>query len=155
MITITIARALKLKNTLVSQIKSTEDLIRAENVTEGENKSQFDVKKLSEQLPTLRDDLAKVKGAIAKVNGPIFYKIFLLSELKAQISFLKTLPTKNGIFEESQGYGSGPVKRVHTAVITKSDTVGSIILLEKQIESLQEELDTFNHSNTIDINIIL
>jgi hypothetical protein len=155
MITMTIARALKLKNKLVSELKSTEDLIRSENVTEGENKSQFEVKKLYAQLKDLRLDLCKVKGAIASANAPIFQKIFTLSELKAHIAFLKTLPTKTGTFDEGGGYASTFVKHTYTATITKQDTVGDIILLEKEIESLQEELDTFNHNTAITIDIVL
>lgn len=155
MMTMNIARALKLKNKLVANLKSTEDLIRSENVVEGENKSLFDIALLYTQLKDLRDDLCKVKGAIAAANAPVFEKIFALSELKAQISFLKTLPTKAGTFDEGGGYASVYVKHTYTATITKQETVADIIFLEKEIESLQEELDIFNHKTTINIDIIL
>ena len=139
----------------VSEIKSTEDLLRSENVVVGDNKSQFDVKKLYAALKDLREDLSKVKGAIATANGTVFTKIFVLSEVKAQIAFLKTFPTKNGTFEEGGNYASATTKQTYTATITKQDTIGDIILLEKEIESLQEDLDTFNHKTTIDIDITL
>ena len=155
MITITVARALKLKNKIVSEIRSLEELIRTENVVEGENTSQFKVVQLSVQLRQLRDKLATVKGAIARANEPQWEKIFLLSELKSQIAFLKSIPTKYGSFEEG-GYGITPSKnKKYVATITKQDILKDIAGCEKDIEKLQEDLDIFNHSVKIDINFSL
>jgi hypothetical protein len=154
MITITVARALKLKNKLVSEINRLEDLIRQENVQEGGNTSHFDVPALTKELEKKIVDLTKVKGATAKANAEVYELIFLLSEYKSLIQFYRSVSTKEGVFHEP-AYGGEVLQKVYSAAVNKKELDNMVSLFENCIEKLQEELDVFNHKTKIDVDIEL
>ena len=140
-----LTKALKLKNKFAGEINKLQRLIQDENVQMDDNKSSFQVKNLFEKLNTKQHALATLKGKIAVANGPIFEKIFLMAELKNQISFLEGLNTKEGSFMESRFLSADSVKAtIYKAEITKHFVENQIEVLKNKIEELQDEIDEFN-----------
>jgi hypothetical protein len=97
----------------------------------------------------LSNELIVLKTQIHKANVPVYDKIFELSELKNQVKYLKTLNCTSGKVSTSRwGSETEPVvKHAEINVVERDKMVKS---LESRIESLQDELDQWNHNTQID-----
>ena len=94
---------------------------------------------------TLTQELVDLKAKITIATGPIYKKIFEISELKARISHLSSLDTKSGMV---QTYHSEEEREFYAFM----DEVGrdtAIEELEDKIDLLQSEIDIFNTTTTI------
>lgn len=141
-----LAKALKLKNKLAGEVANVQRMIVAANVVEGQNQPPHDVERLMKDLEANQKALADLKGRISAANAPIFGKIYLMAEMKSRISFLRTIPTQDGTFQQ-QGriYGGGEVKPVlYRATVKAADVERDVKFLSDEIERLQDELDEFN-----------
>ena len=96
-------------------------------------------------------NLIAIKAAIAEANAPIIAKIIELDEVKSEIAFFNGLDAKEGVYEESNY--SGRVLREFNAVISKSSILSEISALQKRADALQDELDEFNASSKVMIDI--
>ena len=72
--------------------------------------------------------------------------ILKLSELKSKIVFLQGINTTEGMVSS---YGEDTIK--FTAVYDKLFVRDSIELCEKHIDEIQDELDKFNHTTTVEV----
>jgi hypothetical protein len=96
----------------------------------------------------MTNELIVLKTQIHKANLPVYDKIFELSELKNQVKHLKSLNCTSGKVPGGRWGESEPVvKHAEINVVEKDKMVKE---LEKRIESLQDELDQWNHNTLID-----
>ena len=72
--------------------------------------------------------------------------------MKSEIAFLNGLNVKEGLFEEAS-YGGSVVREI-TAVLRKPDMLEEIARLQKRADELQDELDEFNASTRIEIEVL-
>ncbi len=145
MTTINLAKALKLKNRLAGRITKLTQTIQAYNSTQ-EKAEQIDVRAAYGERADLVQRLTDLKAAVAKANVPIQRDIFLLAELKAEVTLLAGLNTKHGTVIE--GYpASGPI--AYLAQFRKGDVDAMTTELEGRIDALQDRLDTFNANTTV------
>lgn len=105
MATVTLAKALKMKNRLKGEIdRLSGDVERyARQPKDRDPNLRVDAAELWEERSDLVDRLIMLKTAIAKANGPILWDIFTVSELKAEIALLRSLDPAS--LEQSYGRG--------------------------------------------------
>lgn len=150
--TVTLARALKIKNRLVREANTQLAIVKNHNSYRAENKPNFDVNTAYTAYHQTINKLVAVKAAIATANGPIFGKIYTIAELKSHIQNLRGVNTKEGK-ETLDSYRAESRDITYVAVFKDSDIQEKIKDSETQIEKLQDEIDEFNHSTKVEIDV--
>jgi hypothetical protein len=147
---ITLSKALKLKNQLVRDMTAHMKNVTEHNSYRSENPPNFHVTNELVEVNKLRNKLVAVKAAISVANTGIYEKIYELAELKGYIQSLRGVNTKQG--KESQsGYLREP-KDIEYLVTYSDKAIADLIgQSEKMIESLQDEVDTYNHTTLVEI----
>jgi len=140
-----LAKALKLKNKRVKEIKDLQDKIQMYNLTNDRSPSPYDIKQLYEDLGKKIADLTALKVAIMNTNKPQYGDIVKLAELKSQLSFVKGIRTQSQEkVSQEVGYGDSMRTLTTVSVFTTVDQDNMIKSIEEEIENLQEKIDTFN-----------
>jgi predicted nucleic acid-binding Zn-ribbon protein len=140
-----VKQALKVKNKLVTDLKTQYQILQKYNSIEEGNTRRYSMTNALAKIKTLQAELVGLKTQIHRANSPVYDKIFALAELKGMIKELKKVPTDEG--KSSDRYSSIPsVKEVELNV---TDIDNSISILETQIEELQNELDVHNATTNI------
>ena len=148
---VTIARALKEKNRVAGRLAKARELVGRENSKDKNVPRGIDVSETYTLAKTLRDRLVSIKRAIAEANSPIVSKIIELDEVKSEISYLNGLDVKEGKFV-STSYGT----RIETeleAVIRQPQVLDEVTALQARADRLQDELDEFNATTKIEIEL--
>lgn len=148
---VTIARALKEKNRVAGRLAKARELVGRENSKDKNVPRGIDVSETYALAKTLRDRLISIKSAISEANSPIVSKIIELDEVKSEISYLNGLDVKEGKFV-SGSYGT----RIETdldAVIRQPQVLDEVTALQARADRLQDELDEFNATTKIEIEI--
>ena len=153
---VTLARALKEKNRIAGRLAQDRALVARENSKVVGASRDVDVKAVYEGTKALRDRLVAIKAAIATANGPIVSKIIELEEVKGEIAYLKKLNVENGVIVMDERRfplrECGKTCEV-SAVIRQGDVLAELDALKKRAEELQDELDEFNVSTTVEIEV--
>ena len=148
---VTIARALKEKNRVAGRLAKARDLVGKENSKDIKVPRGIDVTATYALAKALCDRLVAIKSAIAEANKPIVSKIIELDEIKSEIAYLNGLNVKEGKFVETN-YGSRIESEID-AVIRKQQVLDEIAALQARADSLQDELDEFNATTKIVIEV--
>jgi len=148
---VSIARALKEKNRVAGRLAKAREQVGKENSRDKKVPRGIDVAETFAQSKVLRDRLIAIKSAIAIANQPIVAKIIELDEVKSEISYLNGLEVKEGCFVESN-YGSRVESEID-AVIRKPQVLEEIAALQAKADQLQDELDEFNATAKVEIEI--
>jgi len=96
-------------------------------------------------------ELVKVKAVVAAANAEIYDKIFRLAELKGLVTTLTGLDTKAGVFHEGRGFGEGAYEVEYVAQLGKVDVDKLVAELNAEIQSLQDTLDEFNFTRSVNL----
>ena len=148
----TIARALKEKNRIANKLSLVRTRIRNQNSIESNIKRTFDINALLQEEHGLYNRLVAVKKAIAVANIEIAEKLIRMSEMKGAIEWYRSIPTKEGTFQEPS-YRDGTITRTFTVVLTEQEIIKITEEIQKEIETLQDEIDEFNATKFIDIPV--
>lgn len=146
-----LSRALKMKNRLVSRLNDLNRLIAENNVIIKGNKRVFDIDSLGKSREEVLDNLVKIKVLIDEANGPIREKIYMMSEFKAQVVFLRSLPTQEGRVKTR--LMSDDSNMEYEAHLSASQIDERIRNTNNRIDELQDEIDLHNASTNIDFEI--
>lgn len=92
--------------------------------------------------------LAETKTAIAMANTGIVGKIIELAEAKSAISWLNSMSTREGVYEES--YSN---RHTYVAEIKKNDVMNEVNALQRHMEDLQDEIDAYNATKKVIVEI--
>lgn len=157
--TITLSRALQVKNRLAEKIAVAQKLVQDYNsrvVVPGQE-PEFDVKKVYQLYIELQSRMVDLKDRISEANRPVQATIFELSELKGRVQMLKGLNTRNGK-EFANSYSmfgeDGEAKMVeYVAVLNKQFIAEEVRVLQNEIDSRQADLDRHNHQSTIEFDL--
>lgn len=149
-----IARALKVKNRVAARLGIIRNRISSENSMESTIKRTFDINKLIDEEKNLYDQLNAIKTAIAKANIEITDKLIAMSELRSKIEWMRSIPTKEGTFQESIRYNDAPIPRTYTAILSGMDVIQETEAMQTRIDAIQDEIDEFNATKHIDIPVI-
>ena len=148
---VTIARALKEKNRVAGRLAKTRGLIGEENSRDKSVPRGIDVAEMYAQAKELRNRLIAIKSAIAEANKSIVSKIIELDEVKSEIAFLNGLDVKEGKFVTTN-YGSR-IESDIGAIIRKQQVMEEVSALQARADRLQDELDEFNATTKIEIEV--
>lgn len=146
--TITLAKALKLKNRLAGRLAHVQGLVQQNNSVLKEQQGQVDVVLLVNEREEIMNQLVKLKTAIMYANAPIQEAILGRGELSSKIEWLKTINTTDG--ELRHDYQN--TELVYVATLKKSDIEQQTRKMEKDIDSLQDKIDEYNVSKKIEID---
>lgn len=142
----TIAKALKNKNLFVKEVKELQTKIQEFNSTVKGSDRPYDIEELYLMILKKTEELAALKTLITAANQPIQQKIYRLSELKGIAKMLQDLNVKKG--SSLAGYREVSTIEYEAQITTKrKDEL--LAGIENEIETLQEELDIFNHTTSI------
>ncbi len=144
-----IAKALKLKNQLAGDVAQLKELLAKQNVRSSKQKFDYDNREVLTRLRAKLDELVRVKAALAAANAEIYDKIFRLAELKGLVATLTALETKSGVFHEGRGFGEATYEVEYIAQLGKVDVDKLVAELKDEIQSLQDALDEFNFTHSV------
>lgn len=153
MATISLSKALKLKNRLAKRVAELQRKITEQNSHLAGAVTDYDTPALYEELKHTKNRLISLKAAISRANAPVQDTIYRLAEYKGLIAFLKELETRRGrqrmrveaFFPASEG------PQEYEAQITATERDQEIERLETEIDRFQDELDRFNITTTIEV----
>lgn len=142
----TIKQALKEKNRLIKALDDEFKKVYAYNsIDEGNVRPYSTVDSLS-NIMTLEEGLIDLKTQIHRANIGVYNKIFRLSELKSLAKKLNQIDCSEGKVSDRYGRQEPSIKTAEISVVERDVRVK---MIEEEIESLQEELDTHNATKTI------
>jgi hypothetical protein len=144
-----IAKALKLKNQLAGDVAQLKELLAKQNVRSTKQKFDYENREALSRLHAKLDELVKVKAAIATANAEVYDKIFRLAELKGLVAALTGLDTKAGVFHEGGRFGDPGYEVEYVAQLGKVEVDKLITELKSEIQVLQDNLDEFNFTRTV------
>jgi DNA repair exonuclease SbcCD ATPase subunit len=146
---ITLAKALKVKNRLAGRLAKVQTDIETYNsVLEGQA-DQVNVAALVQTREELVEALVATKTAINEANREIQRAIYDLAEKKASAQFLAGINTRHGL--QPAAYPGQPDYK-YVAVLKKADVDALVQRLEKEIDQLQDQIDSFNHSHLVEVD---
>lgn len=146
--TLTLAKALSVKNRLAGRLSRTRSNIEAENcVQAGQRASEgLDVRAELDRYKAIQEALIVVKAAIQRANGPVYEDILRLGEIKSAVQMLSNLNTKQG---KEAMYGG--IELEYDSVIRKPEALEMVRALEGEIDTIQDRLTQHNASTRIEL----
>lgn len=145
----TIKQALKKKNKLVQKLTDVSKKITTYNSYDNDSVRPYDVRQLVEEETNLLNELVDLKTKIHTANLPVYSKIFRLSELKSQVSKLKSLDCTEGKSRDRWGRITEDNPTLKTVIINVVERDNMVEAMENEIESIQDHLDMFNATTII------
>lgn len=149
--TIKLHTALKVKNRLAGEVARLQSILARENARRNDNTSKIVCADISIQLDAARKKLLSVKTEIAKANVPIYAALAELEETKAQIAFYSTLPVREGY--EIIPTPTGSLDYTWTSYLNREKLDNLVAELQKRANDLQDEIDAYNASATVSVEI--
>jgi hypothetical protein len=148
---VTLAKALSIKNRLAGRLSQARSNIETYNSVpagqrDDEGRATVDVRAEYERLLMLQEGLVAVKAAVHRANTPAYEDVLRLAEKKALVQMLSGLDTKHGT---EPGYAG--VEFRYSATILKPEVLEMVRRLEAEIDKLQDKLNHFNATATVEI----
>ena len=140
-----IAKALKRKNKLASELETLKARFRASNSLIEGNKRNYNTKTVYDEIIAKESELVNLKLSIAKANIGIVEKIYQIAELKGRVQMLKSTSTNEG----THNIGYSEKTSTYVVELNEIEINEMVLKLETEIEALQDAIDTYNHTTTI------
>lgn len=148
---ISLAKALKLKNRFAEKLSDVSNTIFTYNaVIEGQDRPA-DINALMIKREKLVDALINLKTAISKANEPVQKTIYLLAELKGDVTFLKGLDTKSGKQVDRSAWNDENKIYKKECVLDFETVQGLLERAQSDVDANQDILDKHNHTVEIEI----
>lgn len=144
---LTLAKCLKLKNRLAGRLAEVQSDIQTYNSTLAEQADQVDVPARIKERNEIVEALILLKTNLMRGNQPIQGDLIRQGELKSTIQFLAGIQTLDG--KVRHGYQNTEI--VYKACLKKTDLDAQKRALEKEIDGIQDKVDTFNHQTRIEV----
>jgi hypothetical protein len=151
----TLSKALKVKNRLLGEYKKIQELAKNNNTRRvGGGSTSVDLVSIWNELISLNNKIVELKSRIAVATAPVAPFLIDLSETKAMISFLSSLPIKEGNEDTTIGYGaSASIKSVTwESHINEAHRNELIKKHQSHLDNLQDKIDEFNAITKIDFS---
>lgn len=151
MTSITLARALKLKNRLAGQLMKIGTRAVQHNSFVQDTHTPYDSISVFQEYRDIRDQLVELKSKIQVANGTIHEKIARMGEYRSEVALLNSMSVTEGkVVEPRYGEGQDTI-RVYVAAIGKTARDKNVTALEDGIDALQDEIDSHNATTKIDL----
>lgn len=147
---ITLAKALKLKNSLVRDLQIIKMNIQRSNTRRSDQPERNNVNELDKQLRDLTVSLVKLKSRIVESSVKIQPAILELGEVKSLIEFYRTVPVREG--EEVVGIGTNGKVYTWNSQWDSNMVDTKVKDLQSRIDKLQDDIDTHNATTKLDVS---
>jgi hypothetical protein len=144
-----VKQALKYKKKLASKMNQEFSKVQMYNSVEEGSTRVYDVKESMQNWLRMSEELVELKTKLHLANGPVYGKIFRMSELKSQLSNLKSLDCVEGKYSDRYSRMGGETPIIKTAQLGILEKDQMILSIEEEIERIQEELDEHNATTSI------
>jgi len=144
-----VKQALKYKKKLASKMNQEFSKVQMYNSVEEGSARVYDVVESMRNWLTMSEELVELKTKLHLANAPVYGKIFRMSELKSQLSNLKSLDCVEGKYSDRYSRMGGETPIIKTAKISVLEKDQMVLKIEEEIERLQEELDEHNATTSI------
>ena len=150
----TIARALKEKERIARKLRGTRDMFsRVNSVLAGTNRP-LDAEEVHASVQRLQKQYLEIKKAIAVANAGISAQLTEMLVVRAEKEYYEKLDCKEGssqgAWESSASYGRG-YTGPYDAYINESKRQEIVVALEQRLDDLQDEVDAFNATHSVEI----
>lgn len=153
-ITVSLREALKLKKKYAGIVSKLETKLTQNNSYVVEQKTPLvDTKEILRDLLVQKENLSKIKTAIATANLPVNFYIYKMAELKSLIATLQRLDTKEGEFITTVDYSNTSTKETRRVHMSSSCVEELINEYEDKIQEFQEILDKHNINTLVTIEL--
>ena len=144
-----LAQALKEKNRIVGEITHLWNLVQNQNsVWETHNRS-IDVRETMETIELYTEKLIELKTKIGTANEGNLQNMYALEECKSRMAKFGGLDTE----EDIRYHGLNDEKIIRrTSVITAAEVIKMTKELQKKCNHLQDALDAYNATHTIEFD---
>lgn len=145
-----IAKALKEKNRITGRIKKLQANLLKYNRHQVDVEQDFDPNEIYVSLQEEWAHLINLKGKIAAANAGIADKLIQLTEAKAELQFwtgFSMYAGPNAEIIQQRKLINGQYEEVgvaFTSYISSKEAQGHVDRVQKAIEDLQDEIDTYN-----------
>lgn len=145
-----LAQALKQKNRLAGELVRLQQILQRENARRSDNVSQVDREAVWKKVLEFSEELGTLKGRITQANVNIYPALERMAELKSRISFINSLPKREG--EEVERYGRSDEKITYqwNSFINQQKCDEMVAELQDEINKLQDKVDAFNATTQIE-----
>jgi hypothetical protein len=156
--TITLSKALELKDIFQDELKKNHKAMKLENSVLQGQKRNYDLKKLVKENVTLRERIIQLKLIIAKANLVIpedkklciSYHVYLLSEMKQEISNLESMLPQ--AFEGTGKDVKGKTVTYAKPIYTRPELEDWINTLKKECRVIEDTtLNSLNNSIIVEL----
>lgn len=149
---VNLAKALKMKNSLVAEINRAKAVLIRENSRNDRSTSKVNRDEVLKTILEKTEALVLLKTKISSANIGIYGVLAAAEEAKSFIAYLGTLPTKDGTEVEHTRYSVTPTETTTTyrAFLKQEDIDSRVAALQKQVEDYQDQIDTFNATHFIE-----
>lgn len=151
---LSIAQALKLKNRIIGEIARLQKVFVRENSRRSDSMSKVDVEKAFAELQNNLKGLIVIKAKIAQANQPIYHRIEEMAQTKAFATFLSGVTSREGEEKVSIGFSKEIDTFTWTSFMNEEALEKKVLELQNSIAQIQDELDNFNATNDIEVEII-
>lgn len=155
MTAITLARALKLKNRLAGQLTRLGQRAVAHNSRVDSAKKVYDTTAVFAEYADVATQLVEVKTKIQHGNAAIAGKIIQIGELRSEISLLQGMTVTEGPVAQHSYRDDKEIVHNFVASIGATMRDRQVALIEGDIDTLQDDIDSHNASTKIDLSFDL
>lgn len=147
---ITLAQALKFKNRTVGELNRLQKIFTRENARRSDSKSKTDRADIFNKINIMSLLLTAIKTKIAAANTPIFGLIERMSQEKAAIVFLKSVPARETDEKVAIGYSKEVEVYQWDSYMNQESLENEVQRRENIIANMQDRLDAFNATTSIE-----
>ena len=149
----TIAKAMKHKNRVGARINQVQNDIGRNNSVLAANKPVYDVTALLKDLEILVEHQILVRSRIDQSSAPMRPTIIRMAELRSRAAFLRGISTINGKQTAGGWRSGGEEMHEYRATLLQPAVDAMVRETETKLDNLQDELDAFNASNKITVEV--
>lgn len=149
---LTLRKALNVKNRLIGEVHRLTSKTPPFNCHREDQPPAYELEELLEKRKKVVESLIALKTAIATANVPIYEKIARVAELKTEITMYQVFKTSPISIYDYDDKGD----RITIKTIVKmpeNEVDDKISALQKEIEALNDEIDYYNGTTKINVNI--
>lgn len=144
-----LSQALKQKNRLAGEIARNQQILHRENARRDDQKKTVDREQIYALIKKLSEELGSIKARIATANVGIYSKLERMAEMKSHIAFLQGLPKREDTEIQFIGRDQEKLTYQWDSYVTQVKCDTWVAELEKKIQVLQDEVDTYNATTEI------
>jgi len=146
-----LSKALKVKNRLAGEVNRLQTLFARDNSAE-QSRVNTNVANIELEMKEVVANLIEIKTKITQANIGIYEMLARKNEVASMKAFYERLNTRDGTFKERDYNAGQDIETVYVAFITRDKVDELSKAYQKEIDSLQDEIDEYNATTAIEVS---